>query len=160
MGTKGRQYIYNSRGKEDNLPLICCSNCTAKTGFVGTRGRQCKEKEFREGWQSIDLNISLNNLYQVYCLLLRLVFRGRDDNPLYSVGINICTDQAGVVGTRGRQCNKKSRGRDGCRFLCCGRGFHTEVRIEYERCRSVLYIHIIILDIFCIYVLKICKQRS
>jgi len=48
-----------------------------------------------------------------------------------------CKDdpKAGVVGTRGRRCNSKSRGRDGCAFLCCGRGFHTEVRVEYERCR-------------------------
>ncbi|XP_023338432.1 protein Wnt-16 [Eurytemora carolleeae] len=48
-----------------------------------------------------------------------------------------CQDdpKAGVVGTRGRRCEKKSRGRDGCGFLCCGRGFDTEVIVEYERCR-------------------------
>lgn len=48
-----------------------------------------------------------------------------------------CQDdpKAGVVGTRGRRCNKKSRGRDGCGFLCCGRGFETEVLVEHERCR-------------------------
>lgn len=43
--------------------------------------------------------------------------------------------KAGVVGTRGRRCNKRSRGRDGCGFLCCGRGFNTEVVVEYERCK-------------------------
>ena len=48
-----------------------------------------------------------------------------------------CQDDplAGVVGTKGRRCNKESRGSDGCDFLCCGRGYHTEVVVEYERCR-------------------------
>jgi len=48
-----------------------------------------------------------------------------------------CEDdpKSGVMGTRGRQCNKHSRGRDGCSFLCCGRGFRTEIKIEYEKCK-------------------------
>jgi len=48
-----------------------------------------------------------------------------------------CQDdaKAGVIGTAGRKCNAKSKGRDGCNFLCCGRGYRTEVVVEYEKCK-------------------------
>merc|ERR550519_1221028 len=48
-----------------------------------------------------------------------------------------CTEDpvAGVVGTTGRRCSAESRGRDGCDFLCCGRGFRTQTVVEYEKCR-------------------------
>jgi len=48
-----------------------------------------------------------------------------------------CRDdpQAGIIGTAGRRCNAESGGRDGCDFLCCGRGHKTEVVVEYEKCR-------------------------
>ncbi|XP_044919865.1 protein Wnt-4 isoform X2 [Mustela nigripes] len=42
--------------------------------------------------------------------------------------------RSGVLGTRGRTCNKTSKAIDGCELLCCGRGFHT-VQVELaERC--------------------------
>merc|ERR1711936_810885 len=45
-----------------------------------------------------------------------------------------CTEDpvAGVVGTTGRRCSAESRGRDGCDFLCCGRGFKTQTVVEYK----------------------------
>lgn len=43
--------------------------------------------------------------------------------------------KTGVFGTTGRRCSKGSKGNDGCDFLCCGRGFKTEVVVEYERCK-------------------------
>jgi len=48
-----------------------------------------------------------------------------------------CTDdpKAGIIGTAGRRCNAESKDRDGCDFLCCGRGYKTEVVVEYEKCR-------------------------
>lgn len=48
-----------------------------------------------------------------------------------------CTDdpEEGVIGTTGRRCNAESEGRDGCSFLCCGRGYRTETVVEYEKCR-------------------------
>lgn len=39
-----------------------------------------------------------------------------------------------ILGTRGRQCNKTSHGIDGCRLLCCGRGYQTRVRTVSEQC--------------------------
>jgi len=47
-----------------------------------------------------------------------------------------CSDdpQAGILGPSGRRCNAESDGRDGCEYLCCGRGFKTEVVVEYEKC--------------------------
>jgi len=47
-----------------------------------------------------------------------------------------CQDdpKAGIIGTAGRRCNASSGGRDGCDFLCCGRGYITEVVMEYEKC--------------------------
>ncbi|CAH1782952.1 unnamed protein product [Owenia fusiformis] len=32
----------------------------------------------------------------------------------------------GILGTKGRECNKRSRGADSCNLLCCGRGYNTE----------------------------------
>lgn len=48
-----------------------------------------------------------------------------------------CTDDPneGVIGTMGRRCNAASKGRDGCNFLCCGRGYTTQTVVEYEKCR-------------------------
>lgn len=43
----------------------------------------------------------------------------------------------GVTGTRGRVCNDTSSGVDGCELMCCGRGYKTEIREEFERCRCV-----------------------
>lgn len=40
----------------------------------------------------------------------------------------------GVLGTSGRLCNKTSWGMDGCRLLCCGRGYQTKVREVTEKC--------------------------
>ncbi|XP_066995957.2 protein Wnt-4a [Anabrus simplex] len=41
----------------------------------------------------------------------------------------------GILGTRGRICNKTSMGLDGCRLLCCGRGYQTRVREVQEKCQ-------------------------
>ncbi|XP_069702535.1 protein Wnt-4-like [Periplaneta americana] len=43
-------------------------------------------------------------------------------------------DTMGVLGTRGRLCNRTSMGLDGCRLLCCGRGYQTRVREVEEKC--------------------------
>ena len=40
----------------------------------------------------------------------------------------------GILGTRGRQCNKTSSGPDSCDLLCCGRGYNTQVVRYVERC--------------------------
>ncbi|XP_054277676.1 protein Wnt-4-like [Macrosteles quadrilineatus] len=40
----------------------------------------------------------------------------------------------GVLGTRGRLCNRGSPGLDGCRLLCCGRGYQTRVKEVEEKC--------------------------
>jgi len=42
--------------------------------------------------------------------------------------------QARILGPSGRRCNADSDGRDGCQYLCCGRGHRTEVVVEYEKC--------------------------
>lgn len=39
-----------------------------------------------------------------------------------------------IKGTRGRQCNKNSDGPDGCRNLCCGRGYYVERKLKEEQC--------------------------
>ncbi|XP_049762246.1 protein Wnt-1-like [Schistocerca cancellata] len=43
-------------------------------------------------------------------------------------------DTMGILGTRGRICNRTSMGLDGCRLLCCGRGYQTRVRDVEEKC--------------------------
>ncbi|XP_047482117.1 protein Wnt-1-like [Penaeus chinensis] len=40
----------------------------------------------------------------------------------------------GVLGTVGRLCNKTSWGMDGCKILCCGRGYQTMVKDVEEKC--------------------------
>ncbi|XP_037080983.1 protein Wnt-4-like [Pollicipes pollicipes] len=49
---------------------------------------------------------------------------------------NYCdrNDKFGIAGTRGRECNRTSWGMDGCKLLCCGRGFRTEVLELSEKC--------------------------
>ena len=40
----------------------------------------------------------------------------------------------GSLGTRGRECNRTSYGLDGCKLMCCGRGYQTLVTQEVEDC--------------------------
>lgn len=40
----------------------------------------------------------------------------------------------GILGTKGRECNKSSSGSDSCDLLCCGRGYNTQVVRLVERC--------------------------
>ncbi|KAK3101566.1 hypothetical protein FSP39_004536, partial [Pinctada imbricata] len=40
----------------------------------------------------------------------------------------------GILGTRGRECNKTSTGSDSCDLLCCGRGYNTQIVRYVERC--------------------------
>ncbi|CAD7076966.1 unnamed protein product [Hermetia illucens] len=42
--------------------------------------------------------------------------------------------ELGILGTRGRICNRTSHGIDGCRLLCCGRGYQTRIRQVEEKC--------------------------
>ncbi|CAL4185971.1 unnamed protein product, partial [Meganyctiphanes norvegica] len=43
-------------------------------------------------------------------------------------------EKLGILGTGGRICNKTSWGMDGCRILCCGRGYQTMQRTVTEKC--------------------------
>lgn len=43
-------------------------------------------------------------------------------------------EKTGALGTHGRECNKTSRGVDGCELLCCGRGYSRHVEHITERC--------------------------
>ncbi|XP_077565838.1 protein Wnt-16 [Stigmatopora nigra] len=49
---------------------------------------------------------------------------------------NYCVEdrRGGVLGTRGRRCNRTSGGPDGCKLLCCGRGYNTHVERHVRRC--------------------------
>ncbi|XP_061524411.1 protein Wnt-16 [Phycodurus eques] len=49
---------------------------------------------------------------------------------------NYCVEdrRGGVLGTRGRRCNRTSGGPDGCELLCCGRGYNTRVERHVHRC--------------------------
>ncbi|KAL1449190.1 hypothetical protein WDU94_000409 [Cyamophila willieti] len=40
----------------------------------------------------------------------------------------------GILGTKGRLCNQRSLGLDGCKLLCCGRGYMTRIRDVEEKC--------------------------
>lgn len=43
-------------------------------------------------------------------------------------------DRYGILGTVGRTCNKTSDGTDGCRQLCCGRGYNTANKVDDVKC--------------------------
>lgn len=43
-------------------------------------------------------------------------------------------EKYGILGTLGRTCNKTSTGTDGCRMLCCGRGYNTVNRVNDVKC--------------------------
>lgn len=40
----------------------------------------------------------------------------------------------GILGTKGRVCNRTSPGLDGCRLLCCGRGHNTRMKEVEDKC--------------------------
>lgn len=41
----------------------------------------------------------------------------------------------GILGTKGRLCNRTSPGIDGCKIMCCGRGHQTRIRYVEEKCK-------------------------
>ena len=48
---------------------------------------------------------------------------------------NFCNHdpKEGIMGTSGRKCNKTSYGLEGCKLLCCGRGYYTiEKKVEED----------------------------
>lgn len=49
---------------------------------------------------------------------------------------NYCVENQtkGILGTRGRVCNKTTTGPESCDLLCCGRGYNTQVVKHVERC--------------------------
>lgn len=54
-----------------------------------------------------------------------------DDSP------NFCAPNSkmDLLGTQGRVCNKNSNGPDGCRIMCCGRGYFIQKTIKEEKCK-------------------------
>ena len=55
-----------------------------------------------------------------------------DDELLYvSRSPNFCEKdlKRGILGTSGRKCNTNSTGPDGCKEMCCGRGYYIENHI-------------------------------
>ncbi len=59
----------------------------------------------------------------------RLVFL--DKSPTYCDPL----PKKGVAGTRGRECKHLSEHSDGCRALCCGRGYNKIVFVAETQCR-------------------------
>ena len=58
----------------------------------------------------------------------------------------------GSMGTQGRECNKTSKGVDGCDLMCCGRGYHTKIETVVDRCNCKF--------LWCCYVkCDECKKR-
>ncbi|XP_071053379.1 protein Wnt-4-like isoform X2 [Onthophagus taurus] len=53
-----------------------------------------------------------------------------DDSPDYCEK----NETLSILGTRGRLCNRTSADMDGCRLLCCGRGYQTRIREVKEKC--------------------------
>nr|UTS77825.1 Wnt5 [Sogatella furcifera] len=53
-----------------------------------------------------------------------------DDSPNYCVR----NTSLGSMGTHGRICNRTSHGMDGCKLMCCGRGYNTQKVTVKERC--------------------------
>ncbi|XP_063448175.1 protein Wnt-5a-like [Mytilus trossulus] len=47
----------------------------------------------------------------------------------------VANSTTGSLGTVGRECNRLSEGMDGCRLMCCGRGYNTFKRKLIERCQ-------------------------
>lgn len=61
-------------------------------------------------------------------------------------------EQERIPGTIGRECNKTSTGEDGCKLMCCGRGYDTHEIVRRWRCNCKFH--------WCCYVkCKKCKER-
>ena len=61
-------------------------------------------------------------------------------------------EQKRIPGTTGRECNKTSKGEDGCELMCCGRGYNTHEIVRRWRCNCKFH--------WCCYVkCKKCKER-
>ncbi|XP_026065343.1 protein Wnt-16-like isoform X2 [Carassius auratus] len=61
---------------------------------------------------------------------------GKEELIFFNKSPSYCLEdrRLGVMGTRGRRCNRTSAGPDGCNLLCCGRGYNTHVVRHVERC--------------------------
>lgn len=72
-----------------------------------------------------------------------------DDSPSYcNYNPNV-----GSLGTHDRQCNKTSKGNDGCQVLCCGRGYNTHEYTKTWQCSCKFH--------WCCHVTcKECKERT
>ncbi|XP_037085414.1 protein wingless-like [Pollicipes pollicipes] len=60
----------------------------------------------------------------------------QSDLVYYEDSPNFCqkNQRLGFPGTVGRLCNDTSSGLDGCELMCCGRGYHTEIKEVLEHC--------------------------
>ncbi|XP_031572237.1 protein Wnt-5b-like isoform X2 [Actinia tenebrosa] len=45
----------------------------------------------------------------------------------------------GTLGTRGRKCIKDAPGTEGCKLLCCDKGYNTRIDLEEKRCKCKFY---------------------
>ncbi|XP_068696544.1 protein Wnt-4-like isoform X1 [Montipora capricornis] len=59
-----------------------------------------------------------------------------DDLVYLDVSPDFCNvdSEAGLLGTRGRYCNRTSKAIDGCGLLCCNRGYSTHLEFRVNQC--------------------------
>lgn len=53
----------------------------------------------------------------------------------YIINARTNPNRLGILGTKGRLCNRTSPGIDGCKIMCCGRGHQTRIRYVEEKCK-------------------------
>ncbi|GFX10614.1 protein Wnt-5a [Trichonephila clavipes] len=145
---EGLMNIHNNeagrRGLRSKMELVC--KCHGVSGSCSMRVCWRRLKPFREigelltsKFDGATLVKAVERRHKVKLRPVRknvkrpskkdLVFL--DDSPDYCVR----NETTGVLGTRGRLCNSTSYGMDGCRLLCCGRGYQTVIREVEEKCQ-------------------------
>lgn len=86
-------------------------------------------------WWLVNVFVTiLQHLHSNICLLM---LRSFGTDGIYINKKNwpkVVFHRLGVLGTVGRLCNKTSWGMDGCKILCCGRGYQTMVKDVEEKC--------------------------
>ncbi len=132
----GRRAVYR-------LTKVECK-CHGVSGSCSMKTCWLKLPSFREvgDYLKDKFDSAIEVRYEIRKQKLRARFKryakpSKEDLVYIDESPNYCNQDKslGLLGTSGRFCNKNSNGPDGCRIMCCGRGYYIQKTIKEEKCK-------------------------